>query len=147
MEIHSVSPFSKEHFEAIKLREQVLDSKVNMKKEAKLTVFVSVENGQVVGTAAVQLYPFRIVRIRQVAVSPEFQGLKIGNQLMDYCEAFAKEQHHTRVILTGRKTATLFYLKRNYHILLHPFKKDAIDFFWMMKKVGESNTKKVEYSA
>ncbi|MGM0126068.1 hypothetical protein IGI37_003469 [Enterococcus sp. AZ194] len=137
MNIQLATLYSKEHFEAITLREQVLHTEVDVKKEAKLTVFVAMKDGRVVGTASVQLYPFGIARVRQVAVSPEFQGKNIGNQLMDACEQFAKDQRHSKIILTGRITASTFYLKRDYRALLFPFKKHDIEFFWLIKNAEE----------
>lgn len=137
MNIQIAAQFSKQHFEAITLREQVLGAEVKLTKEAKLTVFVAVEKGRVIGTAAVQLYPFGIARVRQVAVSPAHQGKQIGNHLMEACEQFAKEQRHSKVILTGRKTASVFYLKRDYQTLFVPFKKHNIEFSWLVKNMEE----------
>lgn len=135
MEIRIAEQLSKEYFGAVKLRKQVLGSKIDYKQEKKLTSFVAIENGIVVGTASVQLYRWRIARVRQAAVLPEYQGQYIGDQLMASCEAFAKEHHHPRMILTARKVSSLFYLKRDYHIFLFAFKKQAIDFFWMTKRL------------
>lgn len=138
MEIKLATQFSKEHFEAMTLREEVLGSTTNLDKEKNLAVYVAMENGKVIGTAAVQLYPFSFARVRQVAVSPDHQGKQIGSSLLDKCEAFAKNKDHSRVILTGRTTASLFYLKRDYRALLFPFKKHEIDFMWMGKNVNET---------
>ncbi|MDH6364263.1 putative N-acetyltransferase YhbS [Enterococcus sp. PF1-24] len=137
MKIQIATQYSKEHFEAITLREEILGSVVDLEKEDKVTIFVAKEKNQVVGTAAVQVYPFGIARVRQVVVAPAFQGKQIGNQLMDSCEQFAREQRCSRVVLTGRKSASPFYLKREYQTFLVPFKKHDIDFFWLSKKVSE----------
>lgn len=133
MRIEMAELFSKEHTSAVKLRKQVLGGKIDWDKEKKLHVFVAIENEEVVSTAAIQLYPFGIARVRQVAVSPAFQGQHIGDQLMTRVEEFAQEQGHFRIVLTGRKTAQLFYLKRGYHRVLFPFTKHEIEFLWMTK--------------
>ena len=133
MRIEMAELFSKEHTSAVKLRKQVLGGKIDWEKEKNLHVFVAVENDEVVGTAAIQLYPFGIARVRQVAVSPEHQGKHIGDQLMSRLEEFAQEQGHFRIILTGRKTAQIFYMKRDYHRVLFPFTKHEIEFLWMTK--------------
>lgn len=140
MEIRIAEQFSQEHFEAVTLRKQVLGGKIDYKQEEKLNVFVAIENGKVVGTASVQLYRWRIARVRQVAVLPEYQGQHIGDQLMASCEAFAKEHNHPRMVLTARKVSSLFYLKRDYHIFLFAFKKQAMDFFWMTKRLDTLDT-------
>lgn len=137
MEIQLVSKFSQMDYEAMTLRKQVLGAKIDLKKEKSLVTYVAIEDGHVIGTASLQLYPMKIARIRQVAVAPEFQGKRIGNQLLDRCEAYAKKHQHTVVILTGRKNASIFYLKREYRILLFPFKKHDINFFWMGKRLSE----------
>ncbi|WP_429958955.1 GNAT family N-acetyltransferase [Enterococcus sp. AZ196] len=133
MKIEIAELFSKEHTSAVKLRKQVLGGKIDWNKEKNLNVFVAVENDEVVGTASIQLYPFGIARVRQVAVLPEYQGQHIGDQLMSSLEEFAQEQGHFRIILTGRKTAQLFYVKRNYRRVLIPFTKHDIEFLWMTK--------------
>ncbi|MBP1044785.1 GNAT family N-acetyltransferase [Enterococcus sp. BWM-S5] len=137
MDIQLVPKFSQRDYEAMTLRKQVLNSKIDLKQEEKWTTYVAVENGQVIGTASIQLYSLKFARIRQVAVAPEFQGKRIGNHLLDHCEAYALAQGHSVVLLTGRKNASLFYLKRDYRLLLFPFKKHDINFFWMGKKITE----------
>ncbi|WP_379947153.1 GNAT family N-acetyltransferase [Enterococcus devriesei] len=133
MKIEMAELFSKEHAGALKLRKQVLGGKLDLSNEKKLAVFVAIEAGEVVGTAAIQLYPLGIARIRQVAVSPEHQGQGIGDQLMNRVEEYAQEQWHYRIILTGRKSAQRFYQKREYHRLLFAFKKHEIEFLWLTK--------------
>jgi len=133
MKIKMAELFSKEHTSAVKLRKQVLGGKIDWDKEKALNVFVAIENEEVVGTASIQLYPFGIARVRQVAVSPAYQGQHIGDQLMSSLEEFAQEKGHFRIVLTGRKTAQLFYLKRDYQRILLPFRKHDIEFLWMTK--------------
>ncbi|MFC4770631.1 GNAT family N-acetyltransferase [Enterococcus hermanniensis] len=136
MKIEQAELFSKEHTAALKLRKQLLGGKIDWDQERNLIVFVAIEQGEVVGTAAIQLYPFGIARIRQVAVSPEYQGKKIGDQLMSQCEDLAQEQGHYRIVLTARKTAQTFYQKRKYKPIFWDFKKHTIDFVWMTKVVS-----------
>lgn len=133
MRIEEAELFSKAHTGAVKLRKQVLDGKIDWEKEKQLHVFVAIENEKVVGTASIQLYPFGIARVRQVAVSPDYQGQRIGDQLMASVEDFAQEQGHFRIVLTGRKTAQAFYTKRAYRPVLVPFTKHDIAFTWMTK--------------
>lgn len=78
MEIRKVTLFSPVHYAALALREKVLGSKPDLELEEKLTVFVAILNGQVIGTAAVQLYPLGIARIRQVATAKAARGKMLG---------------------------------------------------------------------
>ncbi|MDU5334977.1 GNAT family N-acetyltransferase [Enterococcus sp.] len=133
MRIEMAELFSKEHTGALKLRKQVLGGKTDLSKEKNLTIFVALDGDEVIGTAAVQLYPFGFARVRQVAVHPSYQGQNIGNELLKNCEDYAQEQGHSRIVLTGRKTAQVFYLKRDYHRISFSYKKEDIEFLWMMK--------------
>ena len=49
MEIKKVTLFSPVHYAALALREEVLGSKPDLELEEKLTVFVAILNGQVIG--------------------------------------------------------------------------------------------------
>ena len=128
MEIRKVTLFSPVHYAALALREEVLGSKPDLELEERLTVFVALLDGQVIGTAAVQLYPLGIARIRQVA-----RGQNVGTMLMDACEEYALTKGAHQVVLTGRQSASGFYYKRGYEQFLLPFSSHGIDFLWMRK--------------
>ncbi|WP_314575852.1 GNAT family N-acetyltransferase [Enterococcus gilvus] len=136
MRIEEAELFSKAHTGAVKLRKQVLGGKIDWEKEKRLHVFVAIENEEVIGTASIQLYPFGIARVRQVAVSPDHQGHGIGDQLMSRLEDFALEEDHFHLFLTGRKSAQLFYMKRAYRPILVPFTKHDLSFIWMTKALS-----------
>lgn len=53
-------------------------------------------------------------KIRQMAISPEFQGKGIGSKLVDSAEDFAKQMGKSRLHLNGRKPAVGFYLKKGF---------------------------------
>ena len=133
MEIRKVALFSPVHYAALALREEVLGSKPDLELEEKLTVFVAILDGQVIGTAAVQLYPLGIARIRQVATAKAARGQNVGTMLMDACEEYALTKGAHQVVLTGRQSASGFYYKRGYEQFLLPFSSHGIDFLWMRK--------------
>ncbi len=54
------------------------------------------------------------VKMRQVAVHPEFQKLGMGSQLMAYAERFAKERGFTQMVAHARGTVLEFYQKAGY---------------------------------
>ena len=54
------------------------------------------------------------VKMRQVAVHPEFQNLGMGSQLVAYAERFAKERGFTKLVAHARETAVHFYRKAGY---------------------------------
>jgi len=62
-------------------------------------IFFAKYNNEIVGTVAL-INQKNFFELSKMAVSPKYQGLKIGKQLMDYCITFSKEQ--------GWKTITLY---------------------------------------
>lgn len=133
LEIRKVELFTPVHQAALDLRQEVLGTVHDFELEEKLTVFVALEEGKVIGTAAVQLYPLGIARVRQVATSVEARGKSVGTKLMDACEDYALMMGEHQVVLTGRQTASGFYNKRGYEQFLLPFSNHGIEFLWMRK--------------
>ena len=56
------------------------------------------------------------VKMRQVAISNEFQSKGVGQQLVVFAEKYAKENNATYMHCHARDTAILFYEKLGYHI-------------------------------
>ena len=54
------------------------------------------------------------VKMRQVAVHPEFQNLGLGSQIVAFAESFAKERGFTKMVAHARGTAVDFYRKAGY---------------------------------
>tara|TARA_R110002073_G_scaffold128999_1_gene274964 strand:- start:14174 stop:14638 length:465 start_codon:yes stop_codon:yes gene_type:complete len=59
--------------------------------------FAKLEN-QIVGTVAL-INDEECYELSKMAVSPKYQGLKIGQQLMDYCIQFSKERKWKKIKL------------------------------------------------
>ncbi len=108
--------------ESIKLREEVLRKPLGLKfSQGELNT----EDTQVhlIGEihqkvcAVLLLYPIQdgVWKMRQVAVSPQFQGHGIGQQLVKFSERWLSNQGARRVELHARLAAVNFYLKLNYH--------------------------------
>lgn len=62
-------------------------------------IFFAKYNGEIVGTVAL-INQNSYFELSKMAVSPKYQGLKIGKKLMDYCISFSIEQ--------GWKSITLY---------------------------------------
>lgn len=52
--------------------------------------------------------------VRQMAVSPEFQGQGLGAKLVQSAEHYAKQAGRTRLLLNARNHAVGFYLKSGF---------------------------------
>lgn len=61
------------------------------------------------------------VKIRQVAVKKEYQGMGIGKDLIIWTEKYLKNRNYTRVFLNARVQAIKFYEKLDYKIYSDEF--------------------------
>jgi len=61
-------------------------------------IFFAMLNGEVAGTVAL-MNENEGFELSKMAVSPKFQGLKIGQQLMQYCIDFARDKQWTELLL------------------------------------------------
>lgn len=57
------------------------------------TLFIAEIEGEVVGTAALDVYNRKLAEIRSLAVAPGLQGAGIGKKLVAACVELAKEQN------------------------------------------------------
>jgi N-acetylglutamate synthase-like GNAT family acetyltransferase len=55
------------------------------------TLFIAEMNGELVGTAALDIYNRKLAEIRSLAVSPKAQGTGIGKKLVAACVELAQE--------------------------------------------------------
>jgi len=61
-------------------------------------IFFAEINSKIVGTVAL-INEKECYELSKMAVSPEYQGLKIGNKLIDYCIEFSKQQGWKKIML------------------------------------------------
>jgi ribosomal protein S18 acetylase RimI-like enzyme len=80
------------------------------------------------------------VQMRQVAVIPEFQGKGIGQAMVEYSEALARELGYRRMILHARETAVLFYEKLGYSRMGSQFVEVTIPHWEMEKRLVATYT-------
>lgn len=68
-------------------------------------IFFAKFNNEVVGTVAL-INEKECYELSKMAVSPKYQGLKIGQKLMDKCISFSREQGWERIILYSNRILT-----------------------------------------
>lgn len=73
------------------------------------------------------------VKMRQVAVSPDWQGRGVGRALVEASEALSREKGFARMILHARETAVPFYRKLQYETVGERFEEVNIPHFRMEK--------------
>lgn len=78
------------------------------------------------------------LKMRQVAVKENFQGKKVGKQLVEFAEDFAKILRFNEIILNSRKTAISFYEKQGYQGVGEEFLEVSIPHLKMLKSLKKS---------
>ena len=88
-------------------------------------IFFALIDGTVAGTVALINEP-EGYELSKMAVSPKFQGLKIGQQLMQYCIDFAKAKNWTHLLLYSNTTLeNAIYIYRKFGFKEVDLEKDS----------------------
>lgn len=66
-------------------------------------IFFAKYNDEIVGVVSL-INQKTFFELSKMAVSPKYQGLKIGQQLMDFCISFAKKQRWKSITLYSHRT-------------------------------------------
>lgn len=74
-----------------------------------------------------------LVKLRQMAVTPEFQGHGIGRDLVLFAEQFARDHRFVEIELAARAPVTDFYKKLGYEAIGDQFMVVGIPHFKMVK--------------
>lgn len=75
------------------------------------------------------------LKMRQVAVAPEFQGRRIGRELVREMERWARANEVKSIELNARESAVQFYLGLRYKIVGDPFEEVGIPHSKMIKRL------------
>jgi len=73
------------------------------------------------------------IKVRQVAIHPQFQSLGIGKELMLYAEKYASDKGFTYIHCHARNTAISFYTNLKYQIKGEEFLEVGIPHHYMYK--------------
>ena len=76
------------------------------------------------------------IRLRQMAVKPEFQGTGIGASIMLFAENLAKDKGYDKMIMHARDTAIGFYEKIGYQVQGDEFTEVGLPHHVMEKKLS-----------
>ena len=75
------------------------------------------------------------IKMRQVAVNDEVQGMGIGTSLVKYAEEEAKRRGYSEMVLSARIPAVIFYERMDYNIVGDEFVEVGIPHFNMKKQL------------
>ena len=88
-------------------------------------IFFAKLNEQIVGTFALMKQE-ECFELSKMAVSPKYQGLKIGQKLLEKCITFSKEQGWNKIMLySNTKLESAIYLYRKYGFEEVPLETDV----------------------
>jgi predicted GNAT family N-acyltransferase len=76
-----------------------------------------------------------VLKMRQVAVDEQVQGLGVGSRLLRFAEDFARDQGCCRIELHARKNAVPFYLKLGYEATGDWFQEVGIPHLAMFRNL------------
>lgn len=99
---------------------------------------VAVIEGAVVGSVSLYMETPTRLRVKQMAVDPDRQGLGIGGKLMQAAEARGRELGAHEVLLHARCTALNFYDKQGYATQGDEFEEMGIAHRIMVKRMVKS---------
>lgn len=133
----------KAYYNTIELRYKVLRQPLNLKFDAEALALEYKDNhlcafsteNKLVACLIMSPLENAVVKMRQFAVEPEFQGQSIGRRLVSFAEQWASENHYNRIILHARLTAIPFYLKLGYIIEGDEFMEVTIPHRFMSKDI------------
>ena len=91
--------------------------------------------GKLIGCLVLTPLNDREIKMRQVAVKEDYQGLGIGRRLVEYAELFAREKGYSAIVLNARKSAIGFYEKLGYKVVGGELIEVGIPHFRMAKKI------------
>lgn len=78
-------------------------------------IFFAKEGEIIVGTVALMPHPDGVFELTKMAVLPDQRGKKIGQQLLQYCIDFSKEQKFKKLILySNTRLENAIYIYRKY---------------------------------
>jgi len=129
---------------ALRLRDQVLRKPLNMEfyPEDIAKEFDSIHLGcytdadNLLGVLTLKPVDNKILKMRQVAVSPSSQGKGVGTFLVQAAEILARRNGCSKFELHARDTAVRFYEKMNYTTVGEKFTEVGIPHYKMEKKLS-----------
>jgi len=78
-------------------------------------IFFAKEGKSILGTVALMKIEDDVFELTKMAVTPQSQGKKIGQKLMDYTLEFAKKQGwKTLILYSNRKLESAIYIYKKY---------------------------------
>lgn len=129
-----------EYKAALRLREAVLRAPLGLSldeddlaDEARCAHLAGFDEGGIAAILLLKPLDAHTVKMRQVAVQPEFRGRGMGSELVAFAEAFARKRGYQTMIAHARGTAVDFYRRIGYETSGEPFIETTIPHILVSK--------------
>ncbi len=140
MKLQTVKYLSNEYQSICTLRDEVLRKPIGLRltEEDKLKdsgdiLFGCFEGNTAIGCCILSKIDESTGKLRQMAVSNDFQGKGIGRIVLQYAEQYAWNHGYTTLTMHARKSALDFYKKEGYIASGEEFTEVGIPHFEMKK--------------
>ena len=133
---------SSEYDQMVKLRYEIMRKPLGLgftdeelKKEKEDILIGAFDEEDIIGCCILSKLDERCVRLRQMAVQKNKQGMGIGESMMAFAENIARDRGYKVVMMHARDTAIGFYEKYGYKIKGDEFTEVNIKHHIMEKKL------------
>jgi len=129
--------------QSIVLREAVLRTPLGLRlteeeleDDAFRRHFCALSHGAVVGSVSLKPLDRETLQLRQMAVAEDRRRERIGAELLDCVERFARKEGFRRMVLNARLGAEGFYARYGYRSSGEPFDENTIPHIRMSKELA-----------
>lgn len=133
---------SAEYEEMLQLRKTALLEPIGIPfhyivpEKEKNDVFIAAsEEGEIIGCCVLTRLNPQLVQLRQMAVSPGYQGRGIGATVLSFAESVAKAHGFTTMMMHARDPVWEFYAKQGYEVYGEPFQEVGMGHHKMQKQL------------
>jgi predicted GNAT family N-acyltransferase len=111
-------------------------SEEELEDDALRRHFCALSRGAVVASVSLKPLDSETLQLRQMAVAEDRRRERIGAELLERAEAFAKSEGFKRIVLNARRGAEGFYARFGYIASGEPFDENTIPHIRMTKDLA-----------
>lgn len=143
MQVFQIEFATPEYDEAVHLRYEVLRRPLGLEytpdqlaaEYADIHLAAFDDEGQLIGYLCLSPLDKHKMKMRQVAIAPQWQGKGVGSELVAASEELAKSLNFNIMTMHAREKAVPFYLRLGYRAVGDRFEEVTIPHFKMEKSL------------
>ncbi len=143
MAIKQIEHGTNDYLQMVNLRDNILRrplgltfSHDELMTEVNDILIVCKDDDIIVGCCVLTHIDNNTLRLRQMAVANKMQGRGVGDSIVNFAEALAKDKNYTKITLHARDTVIGFYEKFDYAIVGNQFYEVNLPHHLMEKKLN-----------